>query len=221
MTLQTRRRDEEEDGFSLIELLVSMAILAVLFTVVISATTTMFRDVRKQTGATDSTSQSRKVTTLFDKTVRYANFVTLPGSNAGGTATYVEWRTGVSMTSPQTCTQWRYTPATKKLEQRSWSTTAPVSVPTTFKLISGSVQAPTSGSVFKTTYVTSSGSVADGTATPPPTTVIPNHETLTLSFATVNGKPAGRQDTSITVSAINTETAQLPGAGICGEGGRP
>src|SRR3954453_7099763 len=113
-----RRRRRDDAGYTLTELLVSMGIFALLLALVAAATTSMFGSLRKQTGQTDNLDSSRKVITLLDKQVRYANAITSPGTGSDGNF-YVEWRAG-NTNQQQTSYQWRWVTTTKLLQYPSW-----------------------------------------------------------------------------------------------------
>jgi prepilin-type N-terminal cleavage/methylation domain-containing protein len=207
------RSRNDDRGFSLIELLVSMVILAILMSVVVAATTTMYRNLRKSTGATDVLDVSRKVVSALDKQVRYANAVTASGAGPSG-ATYVEWRTGNS-SQQQTCTQWRFDPVATTFAYRQWQPMLTLSSPSVASTLTGwrvegkGIGLPATGSLFSLTSTTGAGA---------PST----HQQLTVAFTTTAGlQPKSTNRTQVSFTAVNTANATVPGSSVCNEGGRP
>ncbi|MCU1601047.1 MAG: hypothetical protein JWO22_1756 [Frankiales bacterium] len=219
-----RRRSSDQDGFSLIELLVSMVILAVVFAIVIGATTTMYKAMRKQSAASDAVDQTRKVVSVFDKQVRYANAITVEGYNAGATALYVELKSGITG-ARQTCTQWRFTAASKTLEYRTWQpilNTGDVVTVGAWKSVSKAVLPPATGTVFKTSYLTAAdnGTAPAGFYGYTQNASVP-HEALRVSFIAAFGSPKAKQASDVSFTALNTVNSLAPASGTCNEGGRP
>jgi len=107
-----------EDGFTLIELLVAMLLLTIVGAIFTAAFVDLQRSLRKQNGLVDSQATTRNVFETLDRSVRYANGISSPGTAADGNL-YVEWQTG-DVVSGQTCNQWRVIPATGVLQSRTW-----------------------------------------------------------------------------------------------------
>jgi prepilin-type N-terminal cleavage/methylation domain-containing protein len=203
-----RRQRHDDAGYTLTELLVSMAIFATLLALVTASTTTMFNSLRKQTGQTDNLDNSRKVIQLLDKQVRYANAINTPGTGTDG-AFYVEWRSG-NTNQQQTCYQWRWVSSTKVLQYRTW-------LPPLFG----------SGTVTATAWtqpgngVSQSGATPLFSITPDATSVTASHELLTVMFVSTHGKPSKSTTSKVSLTAANSATSSAPTTPLCNEIGRP
>jgi len=112
---------EQDSGMSIMELLVSMGILLVVLSTFMAGVVVMTKNTVRAQVVAESGAEIRRVFQRFDKQVRYADAINLPGSGTGGTR-YVEFRTpaSVSATGVTMCTQWRWDPATKLVQTRTW-----------------------------------------------------------------------------------------------------
>lgn len=110
-----------DSGFSLIEMLVGMAIFLVFLTIMVSALIGLSRTTVKVQLVAQSSTEVLNLFRQFDRQVPYADAINYPGTGASG-ARYVEYRTpGSSLTSGvTTCTQWRYTASTGIIDVRTW-----------------------------------------------------------------------------------------------------
>ena len=113
------RRDDS--GFSLIELLVGMAIFIVFLTIMVSALVGLSRTAVKVQLVAQSSTEVLNLFRQFDRQVPYADAINYPGAGPSG-ARYVEYRTpGSSLASGvTTCTQWRYVASTGTIDVRTW-----------------------------------------------------------------------------------------------------
>lgn len=198
--IRERLRDRRgEDGFTLVELLVSIFLFAIVLALVASATLVMEHGLRKSQGQSDNLDASRKVLLLLDRQVRYANAITQPGVGATPTASYIEWQSG-DTNQPQTCTQWRYDSAGATLAYRTWqvpTVTGASVTPTGWVPEAFGVSKVGSTSVFATT------ALPVGTATPPGTTA--NHASVSVVFAVKHGaQPSTTSASQVTLTAVNT-----------------
>ncbi len=115
-----RRPERDEEGMTLIELIVAMAILVTVLIVFMAAVVVMTKDTARVQAVSDSGDAVRKVFQTMDRQVRYADAINSPGFGSGG-AYYVEYR--VIAPTPgdaATCYQWRYQPASLVLQSRQW-----------------------------------------------------------------------------------------------------
>jgi prepilin-type N-terminal cleavage/methylation domain-containing protein len=204
-----RRVHRDERGYSLTELLVSMAIFAILLALITAATISMFSSLRRQTGQTDNLDNSRKVITLLDKQVRYANAVNTPGTGTDGNF-YVEWRTG-NLNQQQTCYQWRWVTAAKTLEWRTWQP----------DLFGGAGTPVASAWVPEGNGVSKSGATPIFSITPDTAAVTTSRELLTITFVSTHGKPAKSTTSKVSITAANTTSSSAPASALCNEHGRP
>lgn len=203
-----RRRRDDDRGYTLTELLVSMSLFALLLALIAIATATMFNSLRKQTGQTDNLDNSRKVIQLLDKQVRYANGINTPGTGTDGNF-YVDWRSG-NLNQQQTCYQWRWVTSTKQLQYRTWRP----------PLFSGPVSAA-SAWVSVGTGVSQSGGAPIFSITPPTSAVTPSRQYLTITFLSTHGKPAKSTASNVSLTGANTSSASAPSPAVCQEYGRP
>jgi prepilin-type N-terminal cleavage/methylation domain-containing protein len=161
-TLLARRRDQRsrnDQGFTVIELLVSMSIFAVLLAVMMSVILAMTKSMNKTQSIGDAAAQGLRATQALDKELRYADWVnpvpTLPATSISTTSFSFEGLTNAGVVQ---CYQWHLTGGL--LQQRSWtsaSTTA--SYPT----------ASSPGWTTVATGVANTGAVPPFTLTPRPT----------------------------------------------------
>ena len=115
-----RRIREGDDGFSLPELLISMTIFAAFLAVITATVTTMFQDIRHTTTVNYAAAQNAHAFDAFDKEIRPASGVNIPGLGTNGQDFYIEFLTTTLQGAP-VCRQWRLVVATDQLQQRSWT----------------------------------------------------------------------------------------------------
>jgi len=115
------RGARHDDGYTLIELTISMFVFSILAAVVLSALIGLSRATSDAQARSVSASGIVSVTQSLDRQVRYADSVNYPGE---GTASrrYIEFRTPAasSPTGFTQCTQWRFLPADRRIETRTW-----------------------------------------------------------------------------------------------------
>jgi type II secretory pathway pseudopilin PulG len=204
-TLRRRSRNSDE-GTSLIELLVVMIIFTMIMAIITTAIVNMVHQSQKESGQTNNLNASRKVITLLDHSVRYANAITLPGTGTDGN-TYVEFRTG-NTGQQQTCTQWRYVTVGGKLQWRTW-------------------QPPLSGTgtVTATGWATAAIGISKVGATPifsvSPSSSADAKEELDVTFTSTSGAPVTSSASQDTITAINSSSPSPPTTATCTEVGRP
>jgi prepilin-type N-terminal cleavage/methylation domain-containing protein len=129
------RRDDE--GFTLVELLVAMGIFSVLLAIFAAAVTSFSRTTLRTSQTSDQTSQARTAMDLFDRGLRSASEINRPvlvGSNW-----YVEYRSDAVL--PNTCTQWvlRTAPGTQVLARRTWVTDVATPTPSAWRTVATNV----------------------------------------------------------------------------------
>ena len=119
----SRRVDvsSDETGFTLVELIVAMAVFAIFLTMLVASVIGITRASSRAQLLTQSSSSVLAVFQNLDRQIRYANAINFPGTGASG-ARYVEFRTGAdsSASGVTTCTQWRFNPTTKTIQSRQW-----------------------------------------------------------------------------------------------------
>lgn len=120
--LRRRRLDRARDdaGVTLVEMLTAMGIFTVVIAVFLAGLVTMTRSTARSQDVIDAGDAVRKAFQTMDKQIRYASSINFPGRGASG-AVYVEFvRTAPTAGAPAVCTQWRYDPATRVLQVRTW-----------------------------------------------------------------------------------------------------
>jgi prepilin-type N-terminal cleavage/methylation domain-containing protein len=189
------RSREEQQGFSLIELLVAMSIFAVLLAVVMSVIVAMNSSMVKTQGITDSARNGLLATEILDKELRYGDWINAPAYGTTNTSDYYLSFEALNSTDVEQCYQWRVHTG-GKLQQRTWLSANTTSVTTT-------------SPAFTT--------VAVGVVNP--TTVLPfsvfNNSTQVLVDLVLqsSGRPAGHAETKLTMTARNI--ASGPGSTKC------
>jgi Tfp pilus assembly protein PilW len=204
-TLRRRLRNSDE-GTSLIELLVVSIVFMMILAIITSAILTMTRQTQTETGQANNLDASRKVISLLDHSVRYANAVTAPGTGTDGSY-YVEWQTG-NAGQQQTCTQWRWVPATGAMQWRTWQ--PPLTPP---------------GSVTATAWATAALGFSQVGATPifsvGASNAADTKEELTVQFTATSGVRPTSSANQVTLTAINSATSSPPTTATCTQVGRP
>lgn len=202
----TQARSTSEDGFTLVELMVSMVLLVVVSAVSIAAVNLMFKDVRLQQAQSDNLDGGRKAVAVMDRQVRYADFINPPGATADGSQ-WVEWRqSSVDPSDAPTCYQWRWDKPSAQLLFRSWQQVSDASVKnvTSWNPRATGVGPLTVGGVTRSIF-------ALPAATDPATGALKRTQ-LTLSFLSTHGSPKFSTDTQVTLTALNTSTSGLSSA---------
>lgn len=203
--LRHSRRDD--DGTTLVELLVSMTIFSIIMGIITFSITSMLQSETRNSGQVGTLEAAQRVIQRLDRQVRYANAVTTPGTGTDGNF-YVEYITG-NTGQQQTCTQWRYVTSGGALQFRTWQ--PPLSgsgtvTPTAWATAATSVSAVSPNPIFSITPTSSNQASAD------------NKQQLLVQFqVTSNGQNTAFQTT---LAAINSNNSS-PVAGTCTEVGRP
>lgn len=209
MTRRRRRlrptRYQAGDGFTIVELLISMILLAVVSTSFLAATNAIYSGIHKQQGITDAADGNRRAFELLDKQVRYASAINTPGTAADGNF-YVEYqwsKSNGSLDTP-TCSQWRLNPTTDVLQWRSWAATGVTLTP-----------APA--------WTTVDTGVANNPATAPPFALVgPTLHGATMQFQILTINLIARRDkgnltTQSQLTALNTPNSGAPSPSVCPE----
>jgi prepilin-type N-terminal cleavage/methylation domain-containing protein len=182
------RRRDEEDGFSLPELLIAMTIFAAFLAVITATVSTMMQDIRHTTTVNYAAAQNAHAFDTFDQEIRPASAVNIPGLGTNGQDFYIEFLTTTLQGNP-VCRQWRLLVATDQLQQRSWT---PITSGTPTDLSAWSLVA---NGVVNTTDPFSLGTVSDYTQSVP----------VSMQLTDTQGvKPSATSNSSTTVVAENT-----------------
>jgi prepilin-type N-terminal cleavage/methylation domain-containing protein len=199
--------DAAADGFTIIELMVSIILLAVVSASFLAATNAIYSGVHKQQGVTDASDGNRKVLELLDKQVRYASAINAPATAADGNfyVDYLWTKTVPGQVDVPTCSQWRLNPVSDILQWRSWT--------------SGTIPSPTPA------WITIDKGVVNVPATQPPfalqapvaiqTGIVLKYQELALNLTTVRDK--GNVSTTSNFTALNSPSSGLPSTAVCQE----
>ena len=133
------RSGERDAGITTVELIVAMGIFVTVIAIFMSGVVTMTNNAVRSTVTVNAGDNARLVLQRFDKQLRYADSVNLPGAGSAGRQ-YIEFRTPstVAKSGVTTCTQWRWDPTTSLIEMRSWADGA-ASLPTFVAVAKGVV----------------------------------------------------------------------------------
>ena len=163
MRAPRRPRTRDDDGFSLVEVVVSMAVLSVLLIVFVQAVRIMTTTTTRVTATGTGVTEARAATDALGRQLSTATATNTPVYTGGNW--YLEFSTdSVKAGDDQQCTQWRYQPSSRLLQYRTWSTVS---------LVSGA-------------WVTVADAMANDPVTQPPFAVYPSDAAFTLPRVAVD-----------------------------------
>jgi prepilin-type N-terminal cleavage/methylation domain-containing protein len=202
--LRRPARGEATGGFTIIELLISMLLLAIVSTTFLAATNSIYSGIHKQQGITNAADGNRRALELLDKQVRYASAINAPVTAADGNF-YLEyqWSKSNGSTDTVTCSQWRLNPVTDVLQWRSWT--------------SGTTPSPTP------VFTTVDTAVVNNPATQPPFALLATNlngvpmQYQELSLNLIASQDKGNVTTTSTLTALNTPNSGVPSTAVCQE----
>lgn len=143
---QRTRSDRSDDGLSLVELVVAMAIFSIVLGIYFGALISMAQTTARAQGAVDASDALRATFNAMDHQVRYATSINRPGMGASG-AWYVEFEaTDLPDGAPSICHQWRLDPASQEMAYRTWKQGDPTVG--SWRGVSWDVVSPSAGSPF-------------------------------------------------------------------------
>lgn len=201
-----RVREGAEAGFSMIEMVVGMAIMGIFMAIFTGALISMFSAANSSQALSNSSQQLNVAFQQLDKLVRYASYIAVPGQGTDG-----NWYVEIELTAqpPSMCYQLRVNKTADQLQMRNWNVTAG--------------GAPTSWSPLAS-YVTNGGA-APGASQPFVLTVANatvTSEQLGFNLTAADGNGSGNTastSTNVTFTALNT-SQKTPTSGTC-TGERP
>lgn len=113
--------DRGDAGVTLVETLVAMGIFSVVMSIFMAAVISMVGSTGRVNNTADASDGVRAAFLRLDRQVRYADALNQPVLSASGNW-YVEFRTSQRANGqPTLCTQWRYDPAARVLQYRTWN----------------------------------------------------------------------------------------------------
>ncbi|MFM9919061.1 type II secretion system protein J [Lacisediminihabitans sp. H27-G8] len=121
-SLDVSERDPQS-GFSLVELLVAMAIFTVFLVIVLTSVASISRSEVRTQLVGQSTNSTLVFFGIMDRQVRYSDSINYPGVGASGDK-YVEFRVPAASTAGglvAICYQWRFSVTNLRLESRQWN----------------------------------------------------------------------------------------------------
>jgi prepilin-type N-terminal cleavage/methylation domain-containing protein len=185
----------DDEGYSLIEILMALVCMSILMTLVTSAIIQIYHSVNSVDAASAAQSQVDTTFARLDKDIRYARGISNPGVVNGDQ--YVEYL--LNSDAVDTCVELRLNNTTNELQTRQWVKNQTPLAPTPWQTLAAGVTATTPFTV------TAAQSVL-------PTDV--RYQRLTVDvFATTGGGPGqsassgragSRRETNVTFAALNT-----------------
>lgn len=202
-------RRRTDDGTSLVELMVGMALLSIFMAMFTGAVVAMNNSENKAQAVNITSSQLNQAYLNLDKTVRYATAISTPGVSSSGDW-YMELQT--LNTGVEVCTQLRVDTALQQLRQRSWTVVNAVAgtpsawTPIASGIANGNaVAGPTTQPFYLTT---------------PPAKAIYQQLTFNLASPSGNGVTYTNSVSTFTFTALNS-TKTPPSTLFCQQQGRP
>jgi type II secretory pathway pseudopilin PulG len=185
---------QDDEGYSLLEVMMAMVCTGILMTLVTSAVIQIYHSVNSVDAVSAAQSQVDTTFSRVDREVRYARGISDPGKVNGDP--YVEYL--LSADSVDTCVELRLHTSTGELQRRQWVKNQSPLVPTAWQTLASSVTAATPFAVTSARPVLPSDSP---------------YQSLTLDVTSVTGGGSGlsasaaragsRRETTVTFTALN------------------
>lgn len=196
-----RRQEPDEEGLSLIELVVAMMIFSVVLAIYFGALISMANTTTRARSSVDASDALRATFNTLDHQVRYATSINRPVKGGSG-AWYVEFEaTNLPIGPPKMCYQWRLDPSTKVISYRTWDEGG-VTVGA-WKGVAWDVEAPGGGSPFVFAEAT-------------PDILLAQTLTVNLQVMGQSGQVLGQQGTSFV--ARNSSAGSITNPDTDGDG---
>lgn len=204
----------DEEGTSLIELVVGMVLMGIFLTMFTGAVVAMNRAENKTEAVSLTTSQLNQAFLALDKSVRYAAAISPPGLGTTVADRYVELRT--TNTGGEVCTQLRTNlldptnPSSWQLQLRTWPVPMPGGYTPTWVPLASNIVNTWAGTGATQPFALKTA-VSDS-----------NAQQLIITLNTLSGGGSTQTPSlaSYTFTAANS-TIPAPNAPICQDQGRP
>jgi len=194
--LRRRRSEAPDAGVTLLEMVITMAIMGVFLTIFTGAILSMYRTTNKAESLMDSSAQIHTAFSRLDTSVRYASAVSAAGFDSGSNPS-VAFET--SYTGTLTCTQLRLDLTDSQLQQRTWSIGASgATTPTAWLPLASSVVPMQQGGSAVQPFETIQPTPQPGRAAPP------QQLRVRLASTSGSGASASTSQTDVTFVAFNS-----------------
>jgi Tfp pilus assembly protein PilW len=204
-----RQRMKQDEGTSLIELVVGMMLMAIFLGMFTGAIVMMNTSMNKSQAVNLSSSQLNTAFASLDNTVRYAAFISTPGTGTPSGDWYVELR--VTNTGSEVCSQLRVDIASQQLQRRVWT-------------VGANGNASTPGAWVPISSGISNGNAPAGPTQPflPGTLTNGLYQQLTINLTAPAGSGSAQTNSmsTFTLTALNS-ALPAPTSSICQQAGRP
>ena len=207
LVLRRRAAQDPEAGFTIVELMITIILLAIVSSGFLAATNAIYNGIHKQQGVTDAADGGRRALQLLDKQVRYASAINTPAVASSGNA-YLEYKWTQSNGSTDTliCSQWRLNTTTHRLQMRTWTSgVTPSPAPAWNTVATGVVNSPASQPPFTLPAAGANGATLQ-------------YQVLKINL--ISSRDTGTVNTTSTLTALNTPNSAPPTTPICQELGR-
>jgi type II secretory pathway component PulJ len=188
----------DDDGITLVELMVSMTVMAVFMAVFTGSMVEIYRSQNKNEASTAAMAQINNAFLKLDKEIRYASAVSTEGTASG--SRYIEFLTISPTSGAKSCTELRYSPTSQLLQQRTWAQSSGTPSPSAWALLASNVI-----SIHPFTYLSSDQTHAY------------QRMKLDLTARWGTNDTATSRQTVVTLTALNTTSSTSSGT-VCTEG---
>lgn len=118
MITRMRRRVHGDDGFSLVDLIAGMTVMAIFMAIFTASLVMMYHSSNRSEAVTRTSDQINGAYLWLDRHIRYADYVSRQGQGSSGDW-YIEFEQ--IDTNPPTCYQLRVDQVSQQLQVRSWT----------------------------------------------------------------------------------------------------
>lgn len=204
----TRGRDRADDGVTLIEVMVTMAVMSVVMAVFTTGILQVYRSILPAESAAGAQAELRRVYQRLDKEVRYASWIAPPGKV--GTVWYVEFAAlGTE------CGQLRLDTVSQVLRLVRWTAGSPPSAGPVGLVLGSQLLVDGGEPPFKRQEAGSMPYASASPALDAGTGFAPDHQRLRVHLAATVGSSTSRLGGTFT--ALNT-SRDTTGTNACSEG---